>query len=121
MGHLSNHGFSSQLMLKIAECRTKVEEWVEREKQAADDMEQKFLASLSQEQSTIDGLEEDLLSVNFKLGMAINDKGNTGADGVVQQQENLMEEKEQLQATISELKMDMATKNGIVKRKLWFA
>ena len=119
MGHLSNLGVSSQLMSTISDCRAKVEQWVEREKEAADEMEKEYLATLSSEQSTIDSLGEDLLALKFKLGISIKEKNGSEArqDGIVQRQENLLEEKQQLQAAISKLKMERETKDGIVKRK----
>ena len=123
MGHLNHHGFSTQLMSAIADCRSKVEEWVDREKEAADEMEQKYLASLSQEQSTIHTLEEDLLALKFKLGIQIKDKETSPGsqeEGIKQRQEHLVEEKAQLQAAILKLKTERDTKDGIVKRKfLW--
>lgn len=122
MGHLNHIGFSSQLLSTIADCRAKAEQWVEREKQAADEMEQKYRAILSQEQSTIDALGEDLLALKFKLGINVKDKeGYAGSEsqdaGIVQQQENLLEDQEQLQAIILKLKTERDTKDGIVKRK----
>ena len=119
MGHLSNHGFSSRLLSTIADCRTKVEEWVDREKQAADDMEKTYLDNLSQEQSAIDKLEGDLLSLQMKLGKNVTDKRNSGSPhaSVVKQQENLLEEKEHLESSILKLKSERDTKDEIVKRK----
>jgi hypothetical protein len=111
-------GFSQRLLSKIIECNTAVENWVQREKQAADEMEAEFRRTLVKEQSSIDSLEEDLLAVRFKLGMAIkDDRGLTDGshDGIVQKQEQMLQEKAQVQIEMANLRSDRAKKEKEIK------
>ena len=119
-------GFSSRLMTKLAECRGEVEQWVEREKKLADQMEEDYQETLSQEQSTIDSLEEKLLSVQFQLGISIkenqhpNDNNSTSSPakvGITQRQQRLLKERELLQAEIARLKEEKDERNQRVKGK----
>jgi hypothetical protein len=111
MGHL---GFSQRLLSKIVECNTAVENWVLREKQAADEMEAEFRRTLVEEQLSIDSLEENLLAARLKLGMSIKeDQGlvaDRSHDGIVQKQKQLLREKTQVQVEISALRNDKAKK-----------
>jgi hypothetical protein len=98
MGHL---GFSQRMLSKIVECNAAVENGVQREKQAADEMEAEFHRTLAQEQLSNDSLKEDLLSLRFKLEMAIKSH-----DGTVQKQEQLV----QVQLEIAASRNDRAKK-----------
>ena len=114
MGSSKYLGFSTRLMTTLGECRGKVESWVEREKQEADEMEREYRQSLSQEQSTIDSLEEDLLALKFKLGIDIkkesgrqgNSDTSSSTGGIAERQRDLLLEKERLQAEIERLKQE---------------
>jgi hypothetical protein len=114
-------------MTKLAECRGEVEQWVEREKKLADQMEEDYQETLSQEQSTIDSLEEKLLSVQFQLGISIkenqhpddhNSKSSPAKVGIAQRQQRLLKERELLQAEIARLKEEREERNQRVKGNL---
>ena len=117
MGHL---GFSQRLLTKIVECNTAVENWVQREKQAADDMEAEFRRTLVKEQTAIDVLNEDLLSLRFKLGMAIQDgrdRVDGSHDGILQKQQRLLQAKQQIEREVEALKTDKANAEENIRSK----
>ncbi|CAB9496324.1 Kinetochore protein Spc25 [Seminavis robusta] len=109
MGHL---GFTQGLLSKIVDCNTAVDQWVEREKRAADEMEANFRRSLAAEQAAIDAKEEELLSVKFRLGVDIN---KDDARGIAQQQQQLQQEKIRIQESIANLRSDRDKKEDRVK------
>ena len=110
-------------MTTLADCRGKVESWVEREKRAADQLEEAYCQTLSQEQSAVESLEEELLAVQFKLGTKITEgprhagTSNPPVESIVQRRQNLIQESESLQAEIERLKQGRAEKERNVKGK----
>ena len=127
MGYHSKYvGFSSGLMATLKECRGQVESWAEREKRAADVMEEEYQQDLKKEQAIIDSLEQKLLNIRLKLGInAVQEEGvrRVGGDGpdaggsIVQKQQELLREKARVEAEISELKREKEEKSEEIERK----
>ena len=123
MGHSHYLGFSSGLMATLTDCRGKVESWVEREKRAADAMEEEYQQALAKEQAAVSALEENLLNIQFKLGITIKESARVGGEAaaspqggsIAQRQQGLLQEKARLQAEIAELKHEREEKSEMVK------
>jgi len=109
MGHTNFIGFSANLMSSLADCRGKVESWAEREKKKADQMEQEYNKNLQQEQAKISSLEDQLLSIQFQLGLSVKESGRlkdankTENSSIVQRQQYLQAEQKRLQSEIAQL------------------
>jgi hypothetical protein len=124
-------GFSSRLTDKLAKCRGEVEQWVDREKKLANGMEETYQQTLLNEQSAIDTLEEQLLSVQFQLGINIKEnqhpnqqqqqqhEKNTSSPkiGIAQRQQRLLEEQQRLQSDIARLKEEKQERDQRIKGK----
>ena len=109
-------------MTTLTECRGQVESWAEREKKAADVMEEEYQQALEKEQSAINSLEEKLLAVRLQLGINVKEGTRVGEDaaasgGIAQRQQTLLEEKARVEAEIEELKGEKKEKSEEIERK----
>lgn len=122
MGYPKYLGFSSGLMTTLTECRGQVESWAEREKKAADVIEEECQQALEKEQASINSLEEKLLNIRLKLGINVKEGARVGEDaassgGIAQRQQKLLEEKSRVEAEIEELKREKEDKSAGIERK----
>lgn len=118
-------GFSSNLMSTVAACREKVEQWAEREKTRADEMEASYTQTLNSEQSKVDSLVSELLAIQFQLGVAVqnpnhnddddNDDVSSPPQGIAQRQQALEKKRADILTEIEMLKNEQEERNQAVK------
>lgn len=114
-------GFSSNLMSTVAACRETVEQWAEREKTKADEMEASYAETLSTEQTKVDSLVSELLAVQFQLGVNVKNPQNANGvatstpKGIAQRQQTLEKKRQEILEEIQHLKDEQEEKTQRVK------
>lgn len=97
-------GFTSPLIETIAQSRSKVQNWVDREKAKMDSAAESYRKSLIEQERIINSQIEDLMVVQREIGM--EDAGTSSEDNL-DQPENIAEQKKSLEEQVSKVQIDV--------------
>eukprot|EP00733_Pompholyxophrys_punicea_P000292 Pompholyxophrys_punicea_v1_NODE_68_length_3883_cov_3.555643.p2 type:complete len:134 gc:universal NODE_68_length_3883_cov_3.555643:980-1381(+) len=110
----SNHhaGFTSHLRGALLTHRSKLEEWVEREKGQADAVAEEFRRRLVDRQRRVDESVAHLLSLQLKDALTVSDTNSESAEKLSEiTRESLEQKYSELQAKVESRRKEMEERN----------
>lgn len=120
-------GFTTGLIDQLRISKFKMQQWTEYEKSKIDQVAESYRTKLLEEQSSIDALATDLLSIQMERGLNVDNNHNDSSskveeendENIVTKTKELEDEMSSLEVEVSKLEHEYGNREKRISGKCW--